>query len=253
MGFLSRGTLHNFDRLSYQRNFLFLGALLLPTFGFLFDPNLNSSLIPSARSMFGYFCLLLFVLSFLSVWVSRNLSNILAPVSAVGILNMSYSLYSSSFLMEWLLLYIILYVALGTLIFSRTIFVIYSVFSTSCFIVALYLAKDVPYDKGAIAFLFISLALIMLVMVNTFQVNIMKLEQSKTLLEEKNKMVRKMANTNAHNIRGPLARILGLTYLFSIEEESVDQLIPKISTEARNLDDEVKATQRFLESLEKDL
>ncbi len=59
-------------------------------------------------------------------------------------------------------------------------------------------------------------------------------------LEEKNKKLVDYAYFNAHNVRGPIARILGLTYLIQHFNEDPTEFIDKIDLSAKELDEVVK-------------
>lgn len=74
-------------------------------------------------------------------------------------------------------------------------------------------------------------------------------ERTKELLL-KNKKLEDYAHYNSHNIRGPLARILGLIHLFetnNIQVSEKEEMLNKIEESAKELDDMVRKVNRMLE------
>ena len=68
-------------------------------------------------------------------------------------------------------------------------------------------------------------------------------------LSEKNKQLSEYAFINAHKLRGPLARIMGLTHLVSNEKQSAEafKLIAMLEKESHSLDTVVRSITRAIE------
>jgi len=79
-------------------------------------------------------------------------------------------------------------------------------------------------------------------------VNLGQLVKHKTYhIEQKNKQLTEIAYTNAHQIRGPLARILGLLQLIAVDPGNTGQYLIRIDNEANDMD---KITKEVGESIE---
>lgn len=70
-----------------------------------------------------------------------------------------------------------------------------------------------------------------------------------TMVSIQNKQIVDYAFSNAHNVRGPLARILGLVSLMKMQPELITEadLIDKLHVSARELDEVVRAITVMLE------
>ncbi|MEQ9168240.1 MAG: histidine kinase dimerization/phospho-acceptor domain-containing protein [Fulvivirga sp.] len=74
-------------------------------------------------------------------------------------------------------------------------------------------------------------------------------ERTKELLL-KNKKLEDYAHYNSHNIRGPLARILGLIHLWetqSIQQSEKEEMLSRIEESAKELDEMVRKVNQMLE------
>jgi signal transduction histidine kinase len=84
--------------------------------------------------------------------------------------------------------------------------------------------------------------------------NLLKSEEliaQKEEIELQNQKLLEYAFYNAHNVRGPLARILGLVYLLKREADKIgfidnDQYLDKLSESANELDLAVREMSHFL-------
>lgn len=84
--------------------------------------------------------------------------------------------------------------------------------------------------------------------------NLLKSEEliaQKEEIELQNQKLLEYAFYNAHNVRGPLARILGLVYLLKREADKIgfidnDQYLEKLSESANELDLAVREMSHFL-------
>lgn len=68
-----------------------------------------------------------------------------------------------------------------------------------------------------------------------------------TTIEQKNHHLAEIAFANAHQVRGPLARILGLLHLIHVDEGGKDFYITKINAEAIQMDEILRAVGREIE------
>lgn len=78
-----------------------------------------------------------------------------------------------------------------------------------------------------------------------------ELIKNKDILEVKNKTLEEYAFIISHNIRRPLANILGLTELLNaseIKESNTNEIISKLKKSAEELDDLVKKSNKLLRS-----
>lgn len=78
-----------------------------------------------------------------------------------------------------------------------------------------------------------------------------ELIKNKDILEVKNKILEEYAFIISHNIRRPLANILGLTELLNaseIKESNTNEIISKLKQSAEELDDLVKKSNKLLRS-----
>ena len=78
-----------------------------------------------------------------------------------------------------------------------------------------------------------------------------ELIKNKDILEVKNKILEEYAFIISHNIRRPLANILGLTELLNaseIKESNTNEIISKLKKSAEELDDLVKKSNKLLRS-----
>lgn len=78
-----------------------------------------------------------------------------------------------------------------------------------------------------------------------------ELIKNKDILEVKNKTLEEYAFIISHNIRRPLANILGLTELLNaseIKESNTNEIISKLKQSAEELDDLVKKSNKLLRS-----
>lgn len=68
-------------------------------------------------------------------------------------------------------------------------------------------------------------------------------------IEEQLNLFHEYADINSHEVRAPLARILGLLYIIKYEEDKVEkaELIKKINKAAKELDDVIRHMNRLLE------
>jgi signal transduction histidine kinase len=78
--------------------------------------------------------------------------------------------------------------------------------------------------------------------------NLEQIVKQKTFrIEQKNKQLSEIAYTNAHQVRGPLARILGLLQLIAMDPHSTGQYLVRIDNEANNMDDIIQKVGRSIE------
>ncbi len=66
-------------------------------------------------------------------------------------------------------------------------------------------------------------------------------------IEQKNRQLAELAFANAHRVRGPLARILGLLHLIDIDKTQKENYIRKINDEAMQMDDILRLVGRSIE------
>jgi signal transduction histidine kinase len=59
-------------------------------------------------------------------------------------------------------------------------------------------------------------------------------------IEQKNEQLGEIAYANAHRVRGPLARILGLLHLIDIDPIKKDNYLKWVHTEAKQLDEIIR-------------
>jgi ligand-binding sensor domain-containing protein len=73
------------------------------------------------------------------------------------------------------------------------------------------------------------------------------------VLEEQNRRLSEYAFINAHELRGPLASILGLVHLFEISTDTSEkeELLKHLKKSSHELDKIVRATNRMLEGMER--
>jgi two-component system, sensor histidine kinase LadS len=84
--------------------------------------------------------------------------------------------------------------------------------------------------------------------IRTINENLEGLVQKRTSqLQDRNNRIREYAFSNAHLVRGPMARILGLTYLAKSAPDSLEKVIPLIDDNAKDLDNVIKGMTRILE------
>jgi signal transduction histidine kinase len=84
--------------------------------------------------------------------------------------------------------------------------------------------------------------------------NLLKSEEliaQKEEIEQQNQKLLEYASYNAHQVRGPLARILGLVYLLKREADKIgfidnDQYLEKLSESANELDVAVREMSHHL-------
>jgi hypothetical protein len=67
------------------------------------------------------------------------------------------------------------------------------------------------------------------------------------MITEKNKHLAEIAYTNAHTIRGPLARILGLVNLAKLEPHKNSFYIAKIDEQAAEMDEKLMTVTKQIE------
>ena len=79
-------------------------------------------------------------------------------------------------------------------------------------------------------------------------------EERTKLIESKNRQIIDYANINAHKVRGPLARILGLINIsyYSKNEEELKDIIQKINAPAKELNDIIDEINKTLSEKEDD-
>jgi signal transduction histidine kinase len=66
-------------------------------------------------------------------------------------------------------------------------------------------------------------------------------------IEAKNNQLSEIAFANAHKVRGPLARILGLLHLIEIDPSKKQDYLAKINTEALDMDEIIRVVGRSIE------
>jgi signal transduction histidine kinase len=74
-----------------------------------------------------------------------------------------------------------------------------------------------------------------------------KIQEKTARLEEMNKQLLELAYTNAHRVRAPLARILGLLHLIELDESKTDNYLDKINHEALQMDDIIRYVGHSIE------
>jgi tetratricopeptide (TPR) repeat protein len=83
--------------------------------------------------------------------------------------------------------------------------------------------------------------------------NLEKIIENRTKkLNAQNEKLIRYAFINSHNIRGPLARILGLTYLLSLDKSQLSdcELLDRLTNSAQELDFVIKSASKILEEEE---
>lgn len=234
-----------FDKVQYTRKFLILGSILLPCFSLFYNPGNFGVGLFDVRMIAGIVCLLLYISSWKSKFAKNHLFEILQIIAILVIPYMNYVLYSYKFESIWVVFHFLMFTALSSLYFRKLRYLIFVFYYLICFAFAFF-ATEIPADeKRLLAFLMIAFIIVNYVLFNSFLMSVNSLEISSRRLVEQNKAFKKYAFLNAHKIRGPLARILGLIYLQKLEGINTKEF-SLLDRAAEELDHEIKKAQKKL-------
>jgi hypothetical protein len=238
--------LNTFDKLQFVRKFLFLGTVFLPLFSILYNPQIITKGLFDIRMISGLFCFALFLLSFKSKFVKKYLLSTLHVVAFLAIPYMSYVLYTYNFSLVWVVYHFIMFTAFSSLFFKKKLYLGFIIVYISCFAMALYKSEEILMETRLISFLMVAFIIINYVLFNSFLLNLDNLDKSTKQLILQNKALKKYAFLNAHKIRGPLARVLGLVDLIHLQGLK-SQETALLDESAKELDKEIISAQKNLE------
>lgn len=111
---------------------------------------------------------------------------------------------------------------------------------------ALYKSEEILMETRLVSFLMVAFIIINYVLFNSFLLNLGNLDKSTKQLILQNKALKKYAFLNAHKIRGPLARVLGLVDLIHLQGLKSQETV-LLDESAKELDKEIISAQKNLE------
>lgn len=240
-----------FNIMHFMRKFLLLGTVFLPLFSIIYNPQSILKGAIDVRMISGFACLLLYILSYKSQFVKKNLQLILHMLVFLAIPYMNYVLYKSNFNHIWMIYHLIMFTAMSSLFFRKDKYLVFVLHFASCFAIAYYMAETVIIEKELMGFLMLGFVAINYVLHNSFLLNLNELRNSSQHLAKQNDALKKYAFMNAHKIRGPLARVIGLVNLMRYDGNKSKEM--KLLGDASNeLDQVIRSAQEKLDlSVEK--
>ena len=213
-------------RLNYFRSMLGLGFIFFPLWALILDFKFYS-----LRLHFGMIAGWIIVLSFRSMWVRRNLRDIVYGLLYLCTILLNYKFIGQGLQPLWAIYHAVVFIGIGLVFRDFKYLVIYVLLFLTCTWIATMLIEDPVVDKWKFLILFTSASFVILINATAHWWSIRKIEQFQF--------------ANAHELRAPLARILGIINIYeALPPEELKELLSK---EAKDLDKVVQELQEKLE------